>query len=370
MGLPEITIDFHKKARNLIKRSSRGIVCIILLDQTKEQPVTPVKGYTDIIEADWSEKSRQYLKLVFRGEPGGVVAVRAVEVAETTETGETAEAEKKVDIKATLERIRFLSFDYLCMPAFQASYQENIKTFLEMIRKEGKKGKAVLPNFAADSSAVINVTASGISMKWDDEEDIRELTTAEFCCRIAGICAGIPLTQSTTFFVLDEVLDVAQEEDPDGKIDAGELIVVYDGEKFKIGRGVTSLQNPSELEPEDFKKIKVREGADIIRNDIYTTFNDDYVGKLNNTYDNKQAFIGAVNSYFASLAGTVLDGNEENYVDIDVEKNRQYLKEDGRDVDEMTEQQVREANTGSRLFLAGKVCLLDAMEDLDMTLEM
>jgi hypothetical protein len=57
-------------------------------------------------------------------------------------------------------------------------------------------------------------------------------------------------------------------------------------------------------------------------------------------------------------------------VDIDVEKNRQYLKDNGRDVDEMTEQQIREANTGSRLFLAGRICLLDAMEDLDMTLEM
>ena len=370
MGLPEITINFHKKAQNLIRRSSRGIVCIILQDDTKEQPVTPIRGYTDIVEADWSDKSRQYLKLVFRGYPGGVIAVRAVEAAETTEEGETGEAEKKADINATLELIRFLYFDYLCMPGFRMSYQENIKTFLEKIRKEGKKGKAVLPNFAADSSAVINVTTSGISMKWDDEEEIRELGTAEFCCRIAGICAGIPLTQSTTFFVLEEVLDAEQVEDPDARIDAGELVIVYDGEKHKVGRGVTSLQEATELEPADFKKIKVREGADIIKNDIYTTFHDDYVGKLNNTYDNKQAFIGAVNSYFASLAGTVLDGNEENYVDIDVEKARQYLKDSGRDVDEMTEQQIREANTGSRLFLCGKICLLDAMEDLDMTLEM
>ncbi len=358
MGLPEITINFHKKAQNLIRRSSRGMVCVVLSDSTKEQTVTPIRGYTDIAAEEWTEKSRQYLKLIFKGEPGGVIAVRAVET------------EGAVDIAATLELIRYLNWDYFCMPDFKASYQENIKTFLAETRKGGKKGKAVLPNFAADSSAVINVTTSGVSMKWDDEEDIRELTTAEFCCRIAGICAGIPLTRSTTFFVLDEVLDVAQVEDPDARIDAGELIVVYDGEKHKIGRGVTSLQEVTESEPADFKKIKIREGADIIKNDIYTAFNDDYVGKLNNTYDNKQAFIGAVNSYFSGLAGTVLDGNEENYVDIDVEKTRQYLKENGRNVDEMTEQQIREANTGSRLFLSGRICLLDAMEDLDMTLEM
>lgn len=358
MGLPSIQINFYKKAQDLIRRSSRGIVCVILQDKTKEQPITPIRGYTDIVITEWAEKSREYLKLIFKGSPGGVIAVRAVE------------AESTVDMEATLKLIRNLNFDYLCMPGYQSSYMENFKECLQLIRKEGKKGKAVLPNCAADSSAVINVTASGITMKWEDEEELTELTTAEFCCRIAGICAGIPLTRSTTFYVLDEVLDVSQVEDADERIDAGELIVIYDGEKHKIGRGVTSLKTVSESEPEDFKKIKIREGADIIKNDIYTTFNDVYVGKMNNTYDNKQAFIGAVNSYFKTLEGTVLNGEEENHVELDTEKIRQYLKDAGRDVDEMTEQQIKEADTGSCLFLTGKICLLDAMEDLDMTMEM
>lgn len=358
MGLPEIQINFHKKAQSLIKRSSRGIVCIVLSDSKKEQRITPIRGYTDIIAEDWEEKSRQYLKLVFKGKPGGVIAVRAVV------------EEDAMDVAATLKLIRHLNFDYFCMPDFQTSYQENVKAFLEEIRKEGKKGKAVLPNFAADSSAIINVTTSGIAMKWDDEDEVKELSTAEFCCRIAGICAGIPLTQSVTYHVLDEVLDVAQVEDADARIDGGELVVVYDGEKFKIGRGVTSLQEATESEPEDFKKIKIREGADIIKNDIYTTFHDDYVGKLNNTYDNKQAFVGAINRYLSTLEGTILNGGEENHVELDTEKIRRYLKEAGKDVDDMTEQQIKEADTGSTLFITGKICLLDAMEDLDMTLEM
>lgn len=358
MGLPNILINFHKKAQDLIKRSSRGLVCVIVKDKTKEQPVTPIRGYADIVATDWADKTREYLKLIFKGSPGGVIVVRALE------------AEGAVDIEATLKLARYLNFDYLCIPEYKTSYKEDVTGFLEQIRKEGKKGTAVLPNCAADSSAVINVTTSGITMKWDDDEEIKELPTAEFCCRIAGICAGIPLTQSVTFYVLDEVLDVAQEEDPDAKIDAGELIVIYDGEKHKIGRGVTSLQKVTGSEPEDFKKIKLRKGADIIKNDIYSIFNDDYVGKLNNTYDNKQAFIGAINSYFSSLEGTVLNGEEKNYVELDTEKIRRYLKEAGREVDEMTEQQIKEADTGSSLFITGRICLLDAMEDLDMTVEM
>ena len=358
MGLPEITVNFYKKSQSVIKRSSRGIVCIIVNDQTKEQSVTPIRGYTDIVTGDWTEQTLKYLKMVFKGTPGGVIAVRAEIVDEA------------VNLKNTLELIRYLDFDYLCIPGYKASDGETVKAFLDEIRKAGKKGKAVLPNFKADTSAVINFTTTGISMKWDDEEAIIEPTTAEYCCRIAGVCAGIPLTRSTTFYVLDEILDIKQPEDPDALVDAGELIIIYDGEKFKIARGVNSLQTVSENEPEDFKKIKIREGADIIRHDIYQTFNDDYVGKLNNTYDNKQAFIGAVNRYFADLNDVILDKNEENYADLDVEKIRNILREGGTDVDEMTEQQIRESNTGAHLYISGKIKFLDAMEDLSMNLEM
>ncbi len=359
MGLPEITINFYKKAQSFIRRSSRGIVCLIVNDTTKDQAVTPIKGFTDIVKEDWSDKTQKYLKMVFKGQPGGVIAVRAV----ATEEG--------IQTKETLEMIRYVNFDYLCIPEYKPADGEIIKTFLNEIRASGKKGKAVLPNYAADTSSIINFTTTGISIKWDDETEIQEVSTAEYCCRIAGICAGIPLTRSTTFYVVDEVVDAEQKKDPDECIDKGELLLHFDGEKFKIGRGVNSLQEISVLEPEDFKKIKVREGADIIKHDIYETFYEGYVGRLNNTYDNKQAFIGAVNRYFADLMDTVLDRQEENYVELDVEKIRDYLIKNGMEgIDDMSDQQIRESNTGSHLFITGKIKFLDAMEDLDMTLEM
>lgn len=358
MGLPEITINFYKKSQSVIERSSRGIVCIIVDDQTKEQAVTPISGYMDIVSEDWTEETLQYLKMVFKGAPGGVIVVRAVLSEET------------IDLKSTLELIRYVDFDYLCFPDYQAADGEIIKAFLLDIRTAGKKGKAVLPNYKADTSAIINFTTTGISLKWDDEETILEPTTAEYCCRIAGICAGIPLTRSVTFYVLEELLDIKQVEDPGALVDSGELIIIYDGEKFKIARGVNSLLQTSENEPEDFKKIKIREGADIIKHDIYQTFNDDYVGKLNNTYDNKQAFIGAVNSYFTELYDVILDKNEENYADLDVEKIREIMRKAGTDVDAMTQQQIRESGTGAHLYITGKLRFLDAMEDLVMNLEM
>lgn len=358
MGLPEIQIDFYKKSQSFIRRSSRGIVCLIVQDDTRQQPVTPIRSYADIVSGDWTETTGRYLKMIFKGGPGGVIAVR---MQETEGEGQIGQA---------LEMIRDLNFDYLCIPQYKMQYGEAVKTFLEDIRKAGKKGKAVLPGFKADSSAIINFTTTGISMKWDDEEDVLEPETAEYCCRIAGICAGIPLTRSVTYYVLDEVLDTDQAEDANARIDAGELVIVFDGEKFKIARGVNSLQTVTETEPEDFKKIKIREGADIVRHDIYMTFYDDYVGKLNNTYDNKQAFVGSVNRYFADLEGQILDGEAGNYAELDTERIRKYLQDNGTAIDEMTDQKIREANTGSCIYITGKIRFLDALEDLHMVLEM
>ena len=64
----------------------------------------------------------------------------------------------------------------------------------------------------------------------------------------------------------------------------------------------------------------------MILHDIYSTFEDDYIGKMANDYDNKQLFVGAVNGYFRQIQGSVLDGRAENYVEVDAQKNREFLE--------------------------------------------
>ena len=126
----------------------------------------------------------------------------------------------------------------------------------------------------------------------------------------------------------------------------------------------------TEERPEDLKKIKIVEGMDVIIHDIYTTFEDEYVGKVVNSYDNKQMFVGAVNDYLKKMEGSVLDETGDNFVEVDLEANREYLKRQGIDTEEMTDTQIREANTGSYLFLTGACRFLDAMEDLALKMNM
>lgn len=358
MGLPQIIITFSKKAATLIKRSGRGMLLIILNDNTKQQIISSYKGIEEIEQQDWSEKNYDYLKMAFKGNPAKVVVVRA------------AVYEEVVNMAETVKLFSSLNFDWLAYPECTAEDAPILVSYIKAARLAGKKVKAVLPNTKADNEGIVNFVMTDISVIWDGETEIKEYNTAEYTVRIAGILSGLSLEVSSTYFELEEIVDLNQLEAPDTAIDEGQLIIIFDGEKYKIGRGVTSLTTVSETVPEDFKKIKIVEGADLIRTDIYSTFNDEFVGKVANTYDNKQAFVSEINNYFIDLYGSVLNGNNENYVEIDTAANEKYLKNNNQNTAEMKEQEIKEGNTGSNLYLSGKISMIDAMEDLQLILRM
>ncbi len=358
MGLPQILISFQKAASSAIARSSRGVVAVLLKDDTATQFLTPFVRYKDVVEEEWNAASLKAFKLLFKGAPNRIIAIRMLKTDNT------------FDLALTLQEIAALNMDYIVYPAYQSSEMQQIKGWLEECHERGKKVKAVLPNCAANSERIINFVTNLVTVRWEEEDTITQYTAAEYCARIAGILAGLPLTQSCTYFELKEIVDAGLQEDDDVAIDAGKLIIVFDGEKYKLGRGVTSLTSITDDKSEEFKKIKIVEGMDVITHDIYQTFEDHYVGKVVNSYDNKQMFVGAVNEYLNGLIGSILDGNSENLVAINKESNREYLESKGVDTLDMTEQELKEANTGSWMFLSGTIKFLDAAEDLTLQLYM
>lgn len=325
MGLPEILITFKQKASDAIMRSSRGMVAVILQDDTTEQFLTPCTRWKDVKKSEWTEESLKVLKLAFQGGPQKVLIVRELRTEDT------------LDLAQTLKEIMHINIDYLCYPGYLPKDLQVLKDFIREAHEKGKKVKMVLPDVSADDMHIINFSSSYVTAKWLDEDEPVTYTAAEYCARIAGILAGLPLTQSCTYHVLDEIVDADIPEEPDKEIDKGKLIIVFDGEKFKIGRGVTSLQTVTLEHPESFKKIKIVEGMDVIRYDIFSTFEENYVGKVVNSYDNKQMFVGAVNTYLRIMQGSVLNAEAENSVQVSAEGNRRYLEEHGIDTTDMTE---------------------------------
>lgn len=346
MGLPEINIVFQSLATTAIERSRRGIVALIVKDDTATENTYTFTKLSEVDKTKFTSKVYDYIDLVFKGSPNKLI----VEVMNTT---------NERTLQLILKDLKNKKFNYIAIPGIEKSETTEVTTWIKECRKDRKIFKAVLPNTEADYEGIINFTTTGIKV------GDKTYTTEEYCARIAGILAGLPVTRSSTYYVLDEVDEIVEHDDPNTDIDEGKLILVNDGVKIKIGRGVNSLITIEQPKSKEFKKIKIVEAMDIIYEDIKTTFEDEYIGKVTNSYDNKIIFLSAVNAYFRGLQKDgVLDTSSEALAELDLIAQDKYLIENQVDTTEFNEQELKEANTGSKVFFKASVTPLDAMEDL------
>jgi len=224
-----------------------------------------------------------------------------------------------------------------------------------------------LPNTASDNKGVINFKLTGTGTIEVGEADF---TPTEYCSRIAGLLAGMDLKVSATYKPLAEVtgIPVATDEEVDAVVDAGGLTLYNDGERIVIARGINSLVTITETETEDLQKIKILAIQDLIETDIFSTINSSYIGNYSNSYDNKILLITAIKGYLAQLELKGYLNAGSSVMEINVAKQKAYLEGIGKDTSDMDEQAIKEANTGSHVFLKGSVSILDAIEDVDIVI--
>jgi len=347
MGLPEININFQSLAVSAVERSGRGVVALILKDNTNQ--TFDSKEYiivTDIKSEDWSPENKDYIEKAFLGNPGKIIVERIDEEA--------------ADYNAALERLSNKKWNWGAIPGIEAADASIVAAWLKAKRDNMKKTfKMVLPDHEADHKGITNFTAKEIKV------GEKEYSTSEYTTRIAGILAGLSLQRSATYYELSEVDSVKEPENANQAIDNGELILVND-DGVKIGRGVNSLTTTDSTQSKEFKKIKIIEGHDLVMEDIRSTYKNEYVGKVNNSYDNQVLFIAAINAYLQSLEGEVLNPNVDNFAEVDVEEQRLAWEAIGTDTSEWDEREIKENSFQSKVFLAGTLRFVDAMEDLNL----
>lgn len=361
MGLPDIVIEFSKKAVTAIKSGALGIVGIILKDDNNHGAMV-LRSIDEIPTgaSAFSEVNTAYIERAFKGAPSKVIVYTL-----PTEAQDYSEAFKYFST---------VKVHYLCgAPDISSTEAEAFVTWIAGVRKNTvRRPVAVLPNVQADNKAVISFKVVNATETDTIEVDGKAFTEAEYCSRIAGLIAGLDLRVSSTFKPLNEVtmIPVAEDGEVDTAVDSGYLTLYNDGERIVIARGVNSLTTVTEADTEDLKKIKILAIQDLIETDIYGTINRSYIGNYSNSYDNKCLLITAIKGYLRGLEATeggkgYLKAGSSN-IEINVAKQKQYLESVGVDTSEMDEQAIKEANTGSKVFLKGTIGILDAIEDVDI----
>ena len=348
MGLPIIDISFKQLAKSAVIRSQRGIVALILKDTTKASLTVFDEGD---IPSNLSEANQGLIKDVLKGSPNKIELF-------VLGTG--------TNISEALTYFEGIEFNLMCMPSAETSDVTAIKTFIKKMNEVVKyKCDAILANEKADSEAIINYTAKNIVVGG------KSVTTANHTTRIAGLIEGTPLHQSITFATLSDVdaIENLTKEQADTRIDNGELILVREMGKVRIARGVNSLTSLTDVKGNAFQKIKLRKILNLIHNDLRRVIVEKYIGKVPNNYDNKCVLITEIKNYLDELATEQLI-EKVNTVGIDLIAQKKWLKDNTNlDVNAMTEQEIKEANTQSNVFLAISLKVVDAMEDIVIAVE-
>lgn len=350
MGLPIIDISFSQLGKSASNRSQRGIIALVIKDTKHSIFIVQEEG--DIPES-LNAANKKIIELSLKGNvdsPNRII---------TYVLGTDGNID---DAFNYFESQEFTMFSY---PAAGSEDKPKVKAFLNKMNNVVKyKTDGIMFGEAANTEYIINVTASGV------EFNNVSASNADTLARITGMLEGTPLHQSVTFSVLPDVTKIENitTEQADARIDAGELILVREMGKVRIGRGVNSLTDNTKGDA--FKKIKLRKIMNLIHNDIRRVLVDKYIGKIPNSYDNKCLLITEINNYLHELSKEQLIQNDYT-VGIDLEAHRKYLMDNTNlDISSMSEQEIKEANTKSYVFLSLTVKILDSIEDVKIRIDL
>ena len=352
IGVPKIEFTVQAAATAAAARLKNGIVAIILKDDTATPGLYTVADAQDL-PSGLSAINKAYVLQALLGSRGSEPAQVILSVIDSD--GDLVE-----DGAAPLA---VTDCDYIVGPTdMNATAAAEVKTWLDTARTGYFIGKLVAADYAANSMAVVNFSASNIVAGGTT------YTGAGYCARIAGILAATSIAASATYAPLEEVESVDAIADPDSAVDAGKLILLHDGRKAKIARAVNSLTTVPTGQSAALKKINVVEAIDLIRAYAIRLTEDRYVGQKSNSYDNKLALVAELQEYLQELETNGVLAAGTGTAEIDFAAQRTWLKENGVAVESMSEQEILEADTGSHVFIALSGTILDAMEDFKTVL--
>ena len=371
-GYPEIIIEFRSRGKARIERGLYGIVALVLQEQdTALHGVHYLYDFAETPE-DLTPENQMAVQQAFYGNDRPPLEVYLViepvpEVPGFTVVG-----------NPTMTTLENLTFDYLSVPFITEEETMELVTWAKSFNEsayENTRFMTVVANNDADHDQFINTTTP------EHFRGEQVWTTTEYTPRIAGLCAGTTLRNSTTKAILNDLDHVTEftRRELDDKIRNGEFVLDNTRRRGRnlviTTRGVTSLMTTTEDKGEVFKKIKVRSVLNMLYRDIYRGIEENYQGRYQNSYHNKLVLNNAIYAYLEAfeIDGVLSPG--ESLVTIHVEKQRNYLKSigymtnDERPVDLMSDEEVRRANTDSKVFIRIQARVLDTMEDFDILAE-
>lgn len=360
IGLPKIKISMTQTVRRSIERSSRGIVVLLVRDET-----AGVHSYATLAEllSDkelYTAKNYQYITDALAAGPYSVTVITL------------ATDDMVADVLSTIDELPYTG--RIVMPDATSEETAEIIEFVKASESAENSWHALVYGAAQpDCRHVEALSAKQVTaVQWTDA-DRADSTAAEFLPRLEGVLSACNVMRSATNYELSDIAGwttasgVGKTDDEiESEIDAGFLCLYSYRGTISIARGVNTLQTVDETEnTNDMRFSDIVETVDLVRDDIRELFRNNYLGKKKNDADNQGLFCGDVNTYLKLLQDDkILDTGDEYGAEIDVDAMRRALAEQGEDTAALTDAQIKQKTIGRQVYLKLYIKPLRAMEGL------
>lgn len=254
----------------------------------------------------------------------GTIDREAVNTLLTTGTDGTFTTQNYIEYLAILKNTEF---DTLAAYSFEEDEIFNgndIKTFIQEMREQrGIKCQAVINNYAAANyEGVISTYNQGVRYA-----DGSELSADEFVVWAAGATAGADITESNTYKVIENAVEITGdvlEDDIETLITQGYFIISKrrDG-AVVVEKDINTLVTLADNVTEAYKENKVIRLLDAIANHIANDFEQNYIGKVTSDSSGLALFKASIITYLTSLqtSGAIINFNSST--DVMVEAGEQ-----------------------------------------------
>ena len=378
IGLPNVQVIFKGLANTAVVRSSRGVACLILKDNTglevlasktkkeksteedikvmsvieQDKIVKEYKGFTEVESAEYTTENYKIIEDVFLTDIAKLFVI-------------------KIPNEKTFDDIKPFINREINWIAYIGETQEEQKKLADFVKLENKtrtkRLKAICYNLQeaeADDMHIVNFVNESVT-----KADGTSLAGYKYLGRLLGVLAGCGMDMSVTYTILSDLKGVKEIGDTEAineAIGKGKFVLINDDDGVRIARGVNSLQTNDKEHTEDMKYITIVEAMDLMYEDIVNTFKKVYLGQFKNSYDNQVLFMSAINSYFRDLAKEeILDPNYNNTTFVDVEKQREIWISNGKvEAQNWSDIEVKNNTFRTNVYLQSNVKFLNAMEDL------
>lgn len=207
---------------------------------------------------------------------------------------------------------------YACFSS-ENTYKANAITFIKQMRDdEGRYVQAVISNYAtADYEGIINSVSSVVI------DDVT-FSITDFVAIVAGMTAGADINESNTARVVDsatKIVNPMTDTQIKAGLSAGQFIISESSSgRIKVEQDINSLHTFTPEKPYDFSKNRVIRTLDEIGTTTKITWEDSYMGKVDNNDNGRAIFKTDLMKYGAELQRLSAIQNFDGVADINVAK--------------------------------------------------